>query len=108
MKVFCPTCEKETECNLPIEVYTCTECNEDFADYDNPLITKLESEVERLQIAEIDKIARNIRELRLIAENSRLIAFLRKCYLLDVFRPFSRLRDEGLKILFGDLSDDNV
>jgi len=53
MKVFCPTCEKETECNLPIEVYTCTECNEDFADYDNPLITKLESEVERLQIADM-------------------------------------------------------
>ena len=33
------------------------------------------------------------------SENARLIAFLRKCYLLDVFRPFSRLRDEGLKIL---------
>ena len=34
--------------------------------------TRLLSEVERLQIAEIDKIARNIRELKLIEENARL------------------------------------
>lgn len=51
MKVFCPNCEKEMECNLPIEVYTCTECNEDFADYGNPLTTKLQSENARLREA---------------------------------------------------------
>lgn len=45
MRIFCPNCEEETECNLPIEVYTCTECNEDFADYENPQIAELQSEI---------------------------------------------------------------
>lgn len=36
MKVWCPNCEKDTECELPVEVYICGECNEDFADYETP------------------------------------------------------------------------
>jgi predicted RNase H-like nuclease (RuvC/YqgF family) len=33
-------------------------------------------------------------------------AFLRKCFALDVFRNYPRLRDEGLKILDGEPDDE--
>jgi hypothetical protein len=29
-KMFCPNCEKETECTLYSKVYECEECKEDF------------------------------------------------------------------------------
>ena len=51
MKTLCPNCEKETECNMPIEVYTCSECNEDFADYENPQITRLTARIKELEDA---------------------------------------------------------
>ena len=31
--VFCPNCEKETECEFTAELYECKECGEDFAKY---------------------------------------------------------------------------
>lgn len=33
MKIFCPNCEKETECEHTAELYECNECGEDFAQY---------------------------------------------------------------------------
>ena len=51
MKTFCPTCEEETECTLSCEVYECSQCNDDFGDYDMPRISKLEDENERLRTA---------------------------------------------------------
>jgi len=34
MKTFCPNCEKETDCNFDAELYSCNECEEDFASYE--------------------------------------------------------------------------
>jgi len=31
--VFCPNCEKDTECIHTAELYECKECGEDFAKY---------------------------------------------------------------------------
>lgn len=33
MKVFCPNCEKDTDCTHEAELYVCNECGEDFAKY---------------------------------------------------------------------------
>lgn len=33
MKIFCPNCEKDTECEHTAELYECKECGEDFAKY---------------------------------------------------------------------------
>lgn len=33
MNIFCPNCEKETECEHTAELYECNECGEDFAQY---------------------------------------------------------------------------
>ena len=33
-------------------------------------------------------------------------SFIRKCFALDVFRSYPRLRDEGLKILDGELNNE--
>ena len=32
-KIFCPNCEKDTECTHEAELYVCNECGEDFAKY---------------------------------------------------------------------------
>lgn len=33
MKILCPNCEKDTECEHTAELYECKECGEDFAKY---------------------------------------------------------------------------
>ena len=33
MNIFCPNCERETECEHTAELYECNECGEDFAKY---------------------------------------------------------------------------
>jgi len=33
VKVFCPSCERETNCIHTAELYECNECGEDFAKY---------------------------------------------------------------------------
>jgi len=33
MNTFCPNCEKNTDCNFDAELYSCNECEEDFAAY---------------------------------------------------------------------------
>jgi len=41
MKTFCPICENETDCNFDAELYSCNECEEDFASYEKLTTEKL-------------------------------------------------------------------
>jgi len=76
MKTFCPNCEKETECNMPIEVYTCSECNEDFADYENPQIARLTARVKELE--ESDKYDTELTKKRIEEEATMWLGCVEK------------------------------
>lgn len=49
MKQFCPNCEKETDCAFDAELYSCNECEEDFASYEKPSAAALTAGISRLQ-----------------------------------------------------------
>ena len=46
MKTFCPNCEKETDCTFDAELYSCNECEEDFASYEKPVSTAAEKKLQ--------------------------------------------------------------
>ena len=84
MKTFCPNCEKETDCAFDAELYSCHDCNEDFASYEKPQSTYWKAQA----VASVKHML-------------ELTAFLRKIMLLGLLRGSSRLRDEALRILDG-------
>ena len=84
MKTFCPNCEKETDCAFDAELYSCHDCDEDFASYEKPQSTYWKTQA--------------VASLKHMMD---LTAFLRKIMMLGLLRGSPRLRDEALRILDG-------
>jgi uncharacterized Zn finger protein (UPF0148 family) len=66
MKVFCQTCEKETEVEFRAELYSCRECEQDFTNFNKP------AEAELMKLLEIAN--QRIETLKMIVEYHQRIA----------------------------------
>ena len=64
-------------------------------------LAALREQVTNLQMSETHKI--RVQAVKHMLEQTE---FLRKCFALDVFRNYPRLRDEGLKIIDGELDNE--
>ncbi len=84
MKIFCPNCEKETDCTFDAELYSCTECDNNFANYEKPA-----SEYWKKQAC------------LSVKHMLEMTQFLRKLMMLGLLRGSARLRDEAIRILDG-------
>ena len=64
-------------------------------------IASLREQVTNLQMSETHKI-----RVQVVKHMLEQTSFICKCFALDVFRNYPRLRDEGLKILDGELDNE--
>ncbi len=64
-------------------------------------IASLREQVTNLQMSETHKI-----RVQVVKHMLEQASFICKCFALDVFRNYPRLRDEGLKILDGELDNE--
>jgi len=64
-------------------------------------LTALREQVANLKMSKTHKA--RVQAVKHMLEQT---SFIRKCFSLDVFRNYPRLRDEGLKILDGELDNE--
>ena len=74
----------------------------------NERILALEAELTALreQVANLKMSKTHKARVQAVKHMLEQTSFLRKCFALDVFRSYPRLRDEGLKILDGELDNE--
>ena len=66
-------------------------------------LTALREQVANLKMSKTHKA--RVQAVKHMLEQT---SFIRKCFSLDVFRNYPRLRDEGLKILDGELDNEEM
>ena len=73
-------------------------------------ISNLSSEVSALreQVANLKMSKTHKARVQAVKHMLEQTSFIRKCFSLDVFRNYPRLRDEGLKILDGELDNEEM
>ena len=73
-------------------------------------IAQLEAELTALreQVANLKMSKTHKARVQAVKHMLEQTSFIRKCFSLDVFRNYPRLRDEGLKILDGELDNEEM